>query len=85
MSTAGWEDLAGGYPVIVFPNDSAPAFASLDVELWDEPAFGLAPATLATLAISGGAVVVHVPVDSRAVEEIDPVRDPDALRMLGRS
>jgi len=41
---------------------------ALEIELWDEPAFAVAPATLDELG-GGNELVVHLPIDPRAVEE----------------
>lgn len=56
---------------MVLVSAAAPArIAAVDVALWDEPAIGLSSRTLAELDLGAdGVVLLHVPVDPRAVEE----------------
>jgi hypothetical protein len=69
--------LVEGYPVAVFPHrpeeiqPPIPVVALL-VELWDQPAVGISSSVAEALGIrfDGDAVVVHVPVDLRAVREM---------------
>lgn len=65
------EDIVRDYPAILFFDDSGRAGArvmALAIELWDTPAFGLAPALLDALG-SPMAATLHVPIDPRAVSE----------------
>ncbi len=74
---AALDAIATGYPVVMFPLEAAaPArLASLDVEIWDAPAFGLAPSTIEALGVArGAAAVIHVPVDPRAKQEVRELR-----------
>ena len=68
---AALEEVANGYPVVLFPAETAtsPApVAALEVELWDELALGLPAAAYAQLG-APRAAVIHVPCDPRAVHE----------------
>jgi len=61
--------IVDGYPVILFPDTPASSpspIATLQVVLWDEPAFGVPPHVFEQL---GGKLVLHVPIDPAAIEE----------------
>ncbi len=70
-------------PLVVFAAEgTGPRVVTLEIDLWDQPAFAMAPAGFAALALGpAGRVVVHVPLDPRAVVE---ARQP-SVRAADRS
>ena len=70
------ERVVADRPLLLFGfGASPPAPLALEIELWDELAIGLAPGAIRALGASvPGAVICHVPVDSRAVMEARALR-----------
>jgi hypothetical protein len=79
---AALDEVTRGYPVLLVPAEIAPpvALGSFEVELWDESAFGLAPAMIEMLGLGRGAAArLHVPIDGRAIAEVRALRKPSAF------
>jgi hypothetical protein len=72
QALAALDAVMGAVPFILF-NETAPAHpgvVSVNATVWDEPALGLSAAVVQALGVKPGQqVVVHVPIDRRAVEE----------------
>jgi DNA-directed RNA polymerase subunit beta' len=81
ISLRALAEVTRDYPVVAFPlHATAPArVLSLDVQVWNEAAFGLAPSDLASLGLVGGAALaLHVPADRRALQEAQQLLRGDA-------
>jgi DNA-directed RNA polymerase subunit beta-beta' len=80
-------EITRGYPVLMYAavSSSPAAIGSLDIELWDEPAFGLATSMITALGLTHGAsAILHVPIDGRAIAEVKALRKPAAMSSSGQ-
>ena len=66
-----FEDIASAQSLLVVPDREASAMASLQLSIWDEHAIGLPIEVYEALQLAPGeSVVVHLPLDPRAVDEV---------------
>ena len=90
---AVFDDITSGQSLLIVPDRDASAMASLKLSIWDEPAIGIPVEVYEALRLAPGeSVVVHLPLDARAVDEVKhwhahrtPLADEDSPSWMERA